>query len=185
MLAREVALAKERPLLQDPILLIAPIFNPDGNEKIDKSHRTTQVGPAEGVGIRFNSQGLDLNRDFVKLERTEVRALVHCYNQWDPAVFIDCHTTNGSYHRYTITYEGGRCPTGNDKVVSFVRDKMLPDVTRRLESKTGYKSYFYGSISGDRRRWGTGPGAPRYRTHYFRLRDRDGVFVEDYSYAPF
>lgn len=185
MLARDLVLAKDRPLLKDLILLIAPIFNPDGNEKIDKSHRTTQVGPAEGVGIRFNAQGLDLNRDFVKLESPEVRALVHCFNQWDPAVFIDCHTTNGSYHRYTITYEGGRCPTGDDKVVSFVRDKMLPDVTRRLESKTGYKSYFYGSISGDRHRWETVPATPRYSTHYFGLRNGIGILSESYSYAPF
>src|SRR5262249_17293221 len=86
MLARDLALAKERSLLKDLILLFVPIFNPDGNEKIDKSHRTTQAGPSGGVGVRFNAQGLDLNRDFVKLESPEVRALVHGFNQWNPAV---------------------------------------------------------------------------------------------------
>jgi len=172
-------------LLKDLIVLIAPIFNPDGNEKIDKAHRTSQHGPAEGVGIRFNAQGLDLNRDFVKLESPEVRALVHCFNQWDPAVFIDCHTTNGSYHRYTITYEGGRCPIGDSKVVSYVRDVLLPDVNKRLETKTGYKSFFYGSISGDRRNWETVPATPRYGTHYVGLRNRIGILSESYSYASF
>jgi dipeptidyl aminopeptidase/acylaminoacyl peptidase len=185
MLARDLALAKERPLLKDLILLFVPIFNPDGNEKIDKAHRTTQSGPADGVGIRFNAQGLDLNRDFVKLESPEVRALVRCFNDWDPAAFIDCHTTNGSYHRYTITYEGGRCPAGDDKVVSYVRDVMLPDVTRRLENKGGYKSYFYGIISHDQKRWETVPATPRYSTHYFGLRNRIGILSESYSYAPF
>jgi dipeptidyl aminopeptidase/acylaminoacyl peptidase len=185
MLARDLAMAKDRPLLKDLILLIAPIFNPDGNEKIDKSHRTTQVGPSEGVGIRFNAQGLDLNRDFVKLESPEVRGLVQCFNQWDPAVFIDCHTTNGSYHRYTITYEGGRCPTGDGKVVSYLQDVMLPDITKRLESKTGYKSYYYGIISQDRNRWETVPATPRYSTHYVGLRNRIGILSESYSYAPF
>src|SRR5207248_4891229 len=56
MLARDLALAPsprpgapgERPLLKNLILLIAPIFNADGNEKIDKAHRTTQVGPTGG-----------------------------------------------------------------------------------------------------------------------------------------
>jgi dipeptidyl aminopeptidase/acylaminoacyl peptidase len=173
-----------RPLLKDLILIFVPIFNPDGNEKIDKSHRPMQAGPP-GVGIRFNGQGLDLNRDFVKLESPEVRALVRCFNQWDPALFIDCHTTNGSYHRYTITYEGGRCPTGDNKVISYVQDILLPDMTRRLENKTGYKSYFYGIISRDQKRWETVPATPRYSTHYFGLRNRIGILSESYSYAPF
>src|SRR5439155_20471426 len=116
MLARDLVLAKEQPLLKDLILLFVPIFNADGNEKIDKAHRTTQVGPAGGVGIRFNAQGLDLNRDFVKLESPEVRGLVRCFNQWDPAGVIDGHSTNGSYQRYTVTYEGGRAPSDATKV---------------------------------------------------------------------
>jgi dipeptidyl aminopeptidase/acylaminoacyl peptidase len=185
MLARDLVLAKERPLLKNLILLIAPIFNADGNEKIDKAHRTTQVGPPGGVGVRFNGQGLDLNRDFVKLESPEVRSLVRCFNEWDPAVFIDCHTTNGSYHRYTITYEGGRCPAGDEKVVTYVRDVMFPDLTRRLENHAGYKSYFYGIISRDQKRWETVPATPRYSTHYIGLRNRIGILSESYSYAPF
>src|SRR5581483_7086788 len=113
MLARELATARERPLLKDLVIVFAPIFNADGNERISKSNRRSQAGPAEGVGIRANAQGLDLNRDFVKLESPEVQALVRFFRHWDPAVFIDCHTTNGSYHRYTLTYEGGRCPAGD------------------------------------------------------------------------
>ena len=122
MLARDLATAKERPLLKDLVLVFAPIFNADGNEKIAKDNRPEQAGPAEGVGMRANAQGFDLNRDFVKLESPEVRALVRFFNQWDPAVFIDCHTTNGSFHRYTITYEGGRCPAGDPRIVAEVRD---------------------------------------------------------------
>jgi murein tripeptide amidase MpaA len=76
MLARDLALAKERPLLKDLVLVFAPIFNADGNEKVAKTNRPTQAGPEGGVGTRANAQGLDLNRDFVKLESPEVRALV-------------------------------------------------------------------------------------------------------------
>src|SRR5262249_54467314 len=107
MLARDLATAKERPLLKDLVIVIAPIFNASGNEKISKQNRRGQIGPEEGAGARQNAQGLDLNRDFVKLESPEVRSLVRFFNKWNPAVFIDCHTTNGSYHRYTITYESG------------------------------------------------------------------------------
>lgn len=85
---------------------------------------------------------------------------MHFLSRWDPAVVIDCHTTNGSYHRYTLTYEGGRCPAGDNRVVAFVRDELLPDVGRRLKRSTGFLSYFYGNFSADRSRWETVPPTP-------------------------
>ncbi len=183
MLARDLALARERPLLKDLILVFVPIFNADGNEKLGKN-RPEQAGPLL-VGTRTNAQGMDLNRDFVKLESPEVRSLVRFLSRWDPAVVIDCHTTNGSYHRYTLTYEGGRCPAGDNRVVAFVRDELLPDVGRRLKRSTGFLSYFYGNFSADRSRWETVPPTPRYGTHYVGLRNRIAILSESYSYAPF
>jgi dipeptidyl aminopeptidase/acylaminoacyl peptidase len=183
MLARDLALAADRPLLKDLVLVFAPIFNADGNEKMGKN-RPEQAGPPM-VGTRANAQELDLNRDFVKLESPEVRALVRFFNKWDPAVVIDCHTTNGSFHRYTITYEGGGCPSGDARVIALVRDELLPDVGRRLEKKAGYKSYFYGNFAGDHSRWETVSPVPRYGTHYVGLRNRIAVLSESYTYAPF
>jgi hypothetical protein len=183
MLARDLALAKERPLLKDLILVFAPIFNADGNDKLG-NNRPSQAGPPQ-VGTRANAQQLDLNRDFVKLESPEVRALVRFLNEWDPAVLIDCHTTNGSRHRYTLTYEGGRCPAGDARIIQLTRDELLPDVTRRLEKRTGYRSFFYGNFSGDRSRWETVSPTPRYGTHYVGLRNRIAILSESYSYASF
>jgi dipeptidyl aminopeptidase/acylaminoacyl peptidase len=183
MLARDLALAKDRPLLKDLILVFAPIFNADGNEAFGKN-RPSQAGPVL-VGTRANSQKLDLNRDYVKLESPEVRALVRFFRRWDPAIVIDCHTTNGSFHRYTLTYEGGRCPAGDSSLIGHVRDELLPDVSRRMEKSTGYRSYFYGNFSPDRSRWETVPPVPRYGTHYVGLRNRIAILSESYSYAPF
>jgi dipeptidyl aminopeptidase/acylaminoacyl peptidase len=183
MLARELALAKERPLLKDLVLVFAPIFNADGNELLDRN-RPRQAGP-QLVGTRANAQKLDLNRDYVKLESPEARALVRFLNKWDPAVVIDCHTTNGSYHRYTLTYEGGGCPAGDERIIRQVRDELLPDVTRRMEKAAGYRSFFYGNFSPDRSRWETVPPLPRYGTHYFGLRNRISILSESYSLAPF
>ncbi|HEY7326747.1 MAG TPA: DPP IV N-terminal domain-containing protein [Gemmataceae bacterium] len=185
MLARDVATTKANPLLKDLVLVLAPIFNADGNERISKDNRRSQNGPAEGVGIRQNAAGLDLNRDYIKLDSPEVRALVHFFNKWDPAIFIDCHTTNGSHHRYTITYEGPVCPAGDGKLIEHVRDELLPDVSRRLEKRTGYHSFFYGNFSRDRTLWETVPAIPRYGTHYYGLRNRIGILSESYTYAPF
>ena len=185
MLARDLATAKDRPLLKNLILVFAPIFNADGNERLDKTHRPEQNGPVDGVGIRANAQGLDLNRDFVKLESPEVRALVRFLNQWDPAVVIDCHTTNGSYHRYTITYEGNRCPSGDAALVRFLHDDLLPDAGRRLEKAAGYRSFWYGDFNAGHSQWQTVLPMPRYSTHYVGLRNRLGILSESYSYAPF
>src|SRR6185295_17754918 len=68
MLARDIATARDRSLLKQLVIVLCPLFNADGNEKIAKTNRTYQSGPIEGVGLRVNAQGLDLNRDFVKLE---------------------------------------------------------------------------------------------------------------------
>jgi dipeptidyl-peptidase-4 len=185
MLARDLATAKEKPLLKDFVLVFAPIFNADGNERISKDNRRSQNGPAEGVGIRANAAGLDLNRDYIKLDSPEVRALVRFFNKWDPAIFIDCHTTNGSHHRFTMTYEGPVCPAGDGKLIDLVRDELLPDVSRRLEKRSGYHSFFYGNFSRDRSRWETVPAIPRYGTHYYGLRNRIGILSESYTYASF
>jgi hypothetical protein len=185
MLARDLATAKESPLLKDLVVVIAPIFNADGNERISKDNRRSQAGPVDGVGIRANAQGFDLNRDFIKLESPEVRALVKAFNEWDPAVFIDCHTTNGSFHRYTLTYESGHCPAGDSSVLTYARDEMMPAVAQRLKKHTGFDSYFYGNFEANRAQWGTVLPTPRFSTNYYGLRDRIGILSESYSYASF
>src|SRR5439155_18969307 len=126
MLVRDLATAPSHQLLKDIIIVFAPIFNADGNERMSRNNRPGQKGPEEGMGIRENAQGFDLNRDFVKLETPEVRALVRFFTQWNPAIVVDTHTTNGSYHRYTITYEGPRNPAGEPAVIDLVRDRRLP-----------------------------------------------------------
>ena len=79
MLAREIATQPHPALLKNLVLLIAPIFNADGNERFSRTNRPGQVGPEEGMGVRANAQGFDLNRDFIKLESPEVRALVRVH----------------------------------------------------------------------------------------------------------
>src|SRR5207245_9106347 len=62
MLLRDLV-SSSRKMRDEVIVLIAPIYNADGNEKISTDHRKTQNGPPEGVGVRENAQGRDLNRD--------------------------------------------------------------------------------------------------------------------------
>jgi hypothetical protein len=185
MLVRELVAKPDHPLFQKLILAVAPIYNADGNERVSKDNRPGQVGPDEGMGQRENAQKLDLNRDFMKLDAPETRALVRFVNAWDPALTIDTHTTNGSHHRYTITYEGPKNPAGDRRLITFSRDKLFPEVTTALEKMSGYKSYFYGNFESDHTRWTSFPATPRFGTTYIGLRNRLSILSEAYSYASF
>lgn len=185
MLVRELIAAPGHPLLKDLVIAMVPIYNADGNERVSKTNRPGQVGPDEGMGQRANAQGLDLNRDYMKLEAPESRALVRFFSEWDPAVVVDAHTTNGSLHRYTITYDGAKHPAGDRRVVDLSLKAMLPEVGRAFEARTGLHAFFYGNFERNHTRWTTFPPLPRYGTNYVGLRNRLSILSEAYAYAPY
>jgi dipeptidyl-peptidase 4 len=184
MLMRDLALAADRPLLKHLVLLFVPNFNADGGDRMARTNRTHQNGPPE-VGTRANAQGFDLNRDYVKLESPEVRALVKLFNEWDPAIVIDTHTTNGSYHNFAITYDGPRHPACDAGLVDFTRDTLLPEVGLRLKKHGSQLSGFYGNFAKTKTVWESYPAEARYGTQYVGLRNRIGILCESYVYASY
>jgi dipeptidyl-peptidase 4 len=186
MLARDMVAKEESPPLLDHfILLLAPIYNADGNEQVSKDNRPGQVGPEEGMGQRANRMGLDLNRDYVKLEAPESQAMVRLLRRWDPQVVIDTHTTNGSHHRYVLTFDGPRHPATDPELVNFVRQDLLPAVKQLMADSAGYDTFFYGDFDRDHERWTTYAALPRYGGHYVGLRNRISILSEAYAYAPY
>ncbi|MBI1190189.1 MAG: hypothetical protein GC200_05840 [Tepidisphaera sp.] len=180
-----------RDLLKKIIFVAAPIYNADGNERFGKDNRPGQVGPDE-MGIRENSKGLDLNRDFVKVESKEAKALVGAFVSWDPELFIDCHTTDGSYHRFLITYAGPKNPAGDPKLIDWTRGTFFPDVNKALKTKHNIDSFWYGSFEGGfsdaprgHTKWETFPAEARYGTTYVGMRNRLSALSEAYAYATF
>jgi dipeptidyl aminopeptidase/acylaminoacyl peptidase len=185
MLARDLVTKEKPPLLDHFVLLIAPIYNADGNEQVSKDNRPGQVGPEEGMGQRANRMGLDLNRDYVKLEAPESQAMVRLLRRWDPQVVIDTHTTNGSHHRYVLTFDGPRHPATDPALVEFVRAELLPAVQKLVADSSGYDTFFYGNFERNHGRWETYPALPRYGGHYVGLRNRISILSEAYAYAPY
>ncbi len=176
-------------LLDRIVILAVPILNADGNEKISKQNRPHQNGPEGGVGVRENSQGLDLNRDFTKLETPEIKSLImNVINKFDPHLVIDCHTTNGSYHGYVLTYATGLNPNGDQKIYNFVKGKLLPKVTDEMLRRYNYRTYFYGNFIDPfdpSKGWITFDHRPRFGTNYVGLLNRFAVLSEAYVYADF
>ncbi|VAX42608.1 Gll2474 protein, partial [hydrothermal vent metagenome] len=184
MLARELATDPDHPLLDDLIICIAPLYNADGNEHMAPGNRPGQIGPDQ-MGTRTNAQGLDLNRDFIKAEAPETRALLRFFRTWNPDLFIDAHTTNGSYHRYPLTYAGPKHPGGDLPLLEYTRDHLLPRVAETLRQTKNLDTFPYGNFADDHTQWTTYPAAPRYSTNYAGMRNTIGILSEAYSYVPF
>ncbi len=190
MIARELLNGKlSKEILENVIVLICPIFNADGNEKFSLKNRTNQNGPVKGVGVRHNGQYLDLNRDAMKLETPEVRGVVtKIFNKWDPAITVDCHTTNGSYHEEPVTFTWMMNPNGDRTLINFMRDNMMPSVHRTLWDKYNVENIFYGEFL-DRMNvdtsWISYASEPRYLVNYVGVRNRLAILNENYVYADF
>ncbi|MFM7164713.1 MAG: M14 family metallopeptidase [Planctomycetaceae bacterium] len=184
MLARELALTSDHPWLKQAVFVLVPNYNADGNDQVSVENRPGQVGPVRGMGRRETSRGFDLNRDFVKLETAEGRALVRLIDRWNPHVFIDCHTTNGSVHRYPLTYDIPHNPAVAAPLREFLRGEFMPEVTERMR-KAGFETFYYGNFARQQTRWESFGFEPRYSTEYLGLRGRIGILSESYSYADY
>ena len=155
VLLRELAMGQHADWLRSMVFLITPIFNADGNEKFALTNRQRQNGPINGMGTRQQGQNLNINRDFVKLDTPEGRAFVKLWNDYDPQVGYDLHTSDGSTHGYYLTYAPGLSPTTNPVVMSTMRDEWFPFVTKEMKAKRGWDTYYYGNAPGGP---GTGGG---------------------------
>ena len=188
-----------KPNVLDSVVLVAvPIYNADGNEAFrpQAQNRGAQNGP-ESVGQRPNGMGLDLNRDYMKAEAPETRASLAMFNAWDPDLFVDLHTTDGSFHGYALTYAPSLHPAagivGGTFGGAFVRDSMLPVIRQRMRAKHKFEVFDYGNFSGDEgpaaqgeaRSWSSYEHLPRYGTNYYGLRGRLSILSEAYSHDPF
>lgn len=189
MFARDLLSGKNPEILKNVVLLICPLFNPDGNEKISPLNRTYQNGPINGVGVRQNGQFLDLNRDAMKAESPEVQGVIkNIFNRWDPSVFMDCHTTDGSYHVEPVTFTWMVNPNGDSSLISYMRSKMMPEMSKTLFETYKVENCFYGEfydMMDPEKGWVLDASEPRYMSNYFGVRNRLGILNENYVYADF
>ena len=193
---KEVVQAMLRDLLFDDganvldsiVLIAVPIYNADGNDRWgpQQRQRGSQQGPPR-IGMRPNAQDLDLNRDYIKAEAPETQGTLLLVERWDPDVFVDLHTTNGSHHGYALTYAPSLNPAAMFGGV-YARDSILPEVRRRARDRHDFEMFDYGNFTSNdttRRAWGTYDHRPRFGTNYTGLRGRIGILSEAYSHDPF
>jgi Zinc carboxypeptidase len=198
ILARRLAGGDLRRLLDRVTVLVAPVYNVDGNDRIDPRHRSSQFGPIGGVGTRENARGLDLNRDFIKLESAEARGLAALLAAWDPHAVIDLHSTDGSYHGYHLTYAPTLAVNADPRLVQA--SLGLLTAARDVLRDRGWRTHSYGNFvaegaldrehhrpedAGGAPAWRTFDARPRFVTNGVGLRNRIAVLSEAYSYLSF
>jgi hypothetical protein len=193
-LLRDLSFATGPTVLDSLVLLVVPIYNADGNERFGDQTRMrgSQNGPAL-VGQRPNAQELDLNRDYIKVEAPETRAALAAFNAWEPEVFMDLHTTNGSYHGYHLTYSPSLHPAA--PLAPFTGDTMLVTIRERMQQRHGFRIFPYGNFTGERGResltdtlkaaWVTYEHKPRFGTNYYGLRGAISILSEAFSHDAF
>jgi hypothetical protein len=148
-LLRSIAKGERNAWLKTTVLLINPIYNADGNERVSVSNRGSQAGPVGGMGTRENAQGLDLNRDGTKMETAEARSMASLLTRYQPHVAMDLHTTDGSSNSgFTMTYETSLNPNNSKAQTSLLRDVLLPEITKAVKTKHGADWFYYGGVSG-------------------------------------
>ena len=196
-LVRDLTYQRGPNVLDSLVLIAVPIYNADGNEKFADQdvNRREQNGP-ELVGTRANGQGLDLNRDYVKAEAPETRAALAMFDKWDPDVYVDLHTTDGSFHGFALTYSPSLNPASYAPGFAgdLTRDTIIPEIRARMHNR-GFEIFDYGNFGrndgGDqltdtvKNGWYTYEHTPRYGTNYYGIRGRVSILSEAYSHDPF
>jgi len=148
-------------LLDQVTVVVAPQVNPDGYEASER-------------GTRGNAWGIDLNRDYVKLEQPALASYVtNVMGAWRPHMFVDAH--NGGSRPYNLCYQ---CPSHVDPAqdLTLVCDQELfPAIDAKLATE-GFRSWYY--TGGDEEAWRVGGDQARIGRNYGGFINSVGILFE-------
>lgn len=186
ILLREILITKEKEhLLDNLILLIIPVLNIDGHERLSPFNRPNQNGPKQ-MGWRTNSLNLNLNRDYMKAESPEIKTFLKLFYEWTPDFMIDNHSTNGADYQYHITYGIETKQNMDENLISWIQEKYLPYLTANVEQDgfltAPYIEFKNGSIESGIKDWSA---PPRLSHGYCAAQNRVCLLVETHSLKPF
>src|SRR5262249_56136576 len=105
---------------------------------VSVTKRGREKGRIGGMGIRGKAQGLNINRDNMKLDTPEARSMVKMLNDYDPHIMIDLHTTDGSRHAYHLTWEVPNNPAVDATITKLARDDLMTPVVENINRKDAW-----------------------------------------------
>jgi hypothetical protein len=184
---RELLSGRVLPGALDRVTLVfVPILNPDGHERFTPNNRPNQRGPEE-MGFRTNAKNLNLNRDYVKADTVELAALFGLWKRWDPAIYVDLHTTDGAKFEHDVAVMvTPRAPRPGP--LGDAARALSAAMQARLTALGHLPLPFYPSfmtLDDPATGFDDGEPPPRFSSGYAAARGRLGMLVETHSWHTY
>ena len=172
--------------LKNVVLVIVPLYNIGGALNRNCCTRTNQDGP-EKYGFRGNARNLDLDRDFIKMDARNSFELAAIFHDWEPAIFLDTHTTNGADYQYPITLIATQHSKLQPNLAHLLNDSMLPFLYKQMEQSGHIMTPYVESVGETPDAAGIAGflDAPRYSSGYGALFNSLSFISEAHMLKPF
>jgi hypothetical protein len=186
MLARDYL--QKKPLqkdLQNVVLIIIPVYNVGGALNRNNSSRANQHGP-ETYGFRGNARNLDLNRDYIKTDSRNARTFTQIFQEWQPDIFVDTHTSNGADYQHVMTLIATQKDKLNPHLSRYLTQNLLPALQAAM-AKQKFPMAPYVNAKGKTPDTGLVGfmDAPRYSSGYTALFNTIGFVTETHMLKPY
>ena len=179
-LLRDIVVTKEKAALLDrAVLVVIPIYNVDGHERVSAYNRINQNGP-EKTGWRTQARNLNLNRDYMKADAPETRAFLKLWSRWLPDLFVDTHVTDGADFQYDTTYGIDTGPDVFPALAEWKRAVLAPSL-EDVVGAAGHVISPYINLKDETdpsQGITIGQDTPRFSTGYVNLQNRPAVLLE-------
>ncbi len=185
-LLRDIALTTRLDVLESVTLVTVVVYNVDGHARTSPYNRPNQNGPDE-MGFRTNARGLDLNRDFVKADARETRALLALADAWKPDLFVDDHVTDGADFQAALTVSYANEPVTPQPLADWLM-AVVPRALKDVEAEgvaAGAAYVDFRDPQDPTKGFDSSVFSPRYSTGYFPLRNVPSILVETHALKPF
>jgi murein tripeptide amidase MpaA len=189
MLLRDIAFNGKDELLDRVNLILIPILSVDGHERASPYSRPNQRGPRI-QGWRNTATNQNLNRDYLKLDQPEMRAVRGLVLKYRPDLYVDIHVTDGLDYQYDVTYgfngENGaysRSPASSQ----WLNDVFKPAINAGLEAQGHIPGELVFGVDDRNPRAGLSDGGlgERFSNGWGAAAHVPSILIENHSLKPY
>lgn len=184
LLARDIVDGKYK-IPDNIVIAFIPVYNIGGCLNRSANFRVDQNGPEE-FGFRGNSQNLDLNRDMIKCDSKDARALTEIFHLLDPDVFVDNHVSNGADYQHVMTLLSTQNSKLGGPMGEYLKNEFEPALYGAMKTK-GFDLVPYVNSFGDtpENGWPVYWDSPRYVSGFAALWHSFSFVPESHMLKPY